>query len=78
MDRLAAAIMIALAALVMNGGLASKVMAEEAGMRLPSSAAQLKSQTPVVSGLRSERVLSLLLTLEALRAAPGALDSPKV
>lgn len=78
MDRLAAAIMIALAALVMNGGLASKVMAEEAGMRLPSSATELKSQIPATSGLRSERVLSLLLTLEALRAAPGALDTPKV
>ena len=78
MNRLATAIMIALAALVMNGGMLRDVMAEEAGMRLPSSATELKSQTPATSGLRSERVLSLLLTLEALRAAPGALDSPKV
>jgi hypothetical protein len=78
MDRLAAAIMIALAALVMNGGLASKVLAEEAGMRLPSSATEQKSQISAANGLRSERVLSLLLTLQALQAAPSLLDTPKV
>lgn len=79
MDRLATAIMIALAALVMNGGMLRDVMAEEAGMRIaaPSSSTQ-KSQMPAPTGLRSERVLSLLLTLEALRAAPALLDTPKV
>jgi hypothetical protein len=70
--------MIALAALVMNGGLVGKVMAEEAGIRLPRSAATEKSPTPQAYGLRSERVLSLLLTLEALRAAPALLDTPRV
>jgi hypothetical protein len=78
MDRLATGIMIALAALVMNGPLVSTVKAEEAGMRLPSSAATAKSPDIQASGLRGERVLSLLLTLEALRAAPGLLDTPKV
>lgn len=79
MDRLATAIMIALAALVMNGGLVRDVMAEEAGMRIPApSAVVQKSQMPAATGLRSERVLSLLLTLEALRAAPALLDTSKV
>jgi hypothetical protein len=78
MDRLAAAIMIALAALVMNGGLLRDVMAEEAGLRIVPPKLDQKSQMPAVSGLRSERVLSLLLTLEALQAAPALLDTPKV
>ena len=79
MDRLATAIMIALAALVMNGSFVRDVMAEEAGMRIPvASAAIGKSQMPAATGLRGERVLSLLLTLEALRAAPALLDTPKV
>lgn len=78
MDRLATAIMIALAALVMNGGMLRDVMAEEAGMRIPAPQAIEKSQMPVASGLRSERVLSLLLTLEALRTAPALLESRKV
>ena len=43
----------------------------------PSSTAQ-KSQMPAPTGLRSERVMSLLLTLEALRAAPALLDTSKV
>jgi Na+/alanine symporter len=79
MDRLATAIMIALAALVMNGGILRDVMAEEAGMRIPAPhQAVQKSQLPAASGLRSERVMSLLLTLEALRAAPALLDTSKV
>lgn len=78
MDRLATAIMIALAALVMNGGMLRDVMAEEAGMRIPGPKAAQGSQMPAASGLRSERVLSLLLTLEALRAAPALLDTQKV
>ena len=78
MDRLATAIMIALAALVMNGGMLRDVLAEEAGMRIPAPLAKQTSQMPAATGLRSERVLSLLLTLEALRAAPALLDSPKV
>jgi hypothetical protein len=78
MDRLAAAIMIALAALVMQGGMLRDVMAEEAGLRIPAAQATQKSQTPAATGLRSGRVLSLLLTLEALRAAPALLDTQKV
>ena len=79
MDRLATAIMIALAALVMNGGMLRDVMAEEAGMRITAlSPVTQKSQMPAATGLRSERVLSLLLTLEALRAAPALLDTSKV
>lgn len=78
MDRLATAIMIALAALVMNGGMLRDVLAEEAGLRIPAPAAVEKSQLPATTGLRGERVLSLLLTLEALRAAPALLDTPKV
>jgi hypothetical protein len=69
MDRLAAGIVIAIAILAMNGNLVRDVLAEEAPRRL----ATLSSATPVVSGPRSERVLSLLLTLEALRAAPELL-----
>ena len=78
MDRLATAIMIALAALVMNGGMLRDVFADEAGMRIPAPLSIGKSQMPAASGLRSERVLSLLLTLEALRAAPALLDTQKV
>lgn len=79
MDRLAAAIMIALAALVMNGGLLRDVMAEEAGMRIAVARPGLeKLQTPAATGLRSERIISLLLALEALRSAPDLLDSSKV
>lgn len=76
MDRLAVGIMIAIAALVMNGDLVRDVFAEE--RVAPSADAPLKSPAPTMSGCRSERVLSLLLTLEALRAAPGLLTSPKV
>ena len=78
MDRLAAAIMIALAALVMNGGMLRDVMAEETGLRIMPPKPEQKSQMPAPSGLRSERVLSLLLTLEALQAVPALLDTPKV
>lgn len=78
MDRLATAIMIALAALVMNGGMLRDVLAEEGGLRIPAPQGTVKSQMPAASGLRSERVMSLLLTLEALRAAPALLDTQKV
>lgn len=78
MDRLAAGIMIAVAALVMNGGLVRDVLAGEPGPGAKAPSAIISSQTPVTSGPRGERVLSLLLTLEALRAAPGLLDTSKV
>jgi hypothetical protein len=68
MDRLLTGIAIALAALVLSGGFMHDVMAAEPGG--PASAAVFKSPNPVANGLRGERVLSLVLTLEALRAAP--------
>ena len=71
MGRLAAGTVIALAILAMNGNLVRDVLAEDS-QRLTTSA-QLSSTTSVASGPRSERVLSLLLTLEALRAAPEVL-----
>ncbi len=77
MDRLATAIMIALAALVMNGGMLRDVLADD-GMRIAAPPVTAKPQMPAASGLRSERVMSLLLTLEALRAAPALLDTQKV
>jgi hypothetical protein len=43
-----------------------------------SSAAPVLSSATDVTGHRSARVLSLVLTLEALRAAPGLLDTPAV
>jgi len=78
MDRLAAAILIALAALVMNGGLVHDAMAGEAGLRLPAAATIQKTQMSAATSPRSERVLSLLLALAALQAAPALLDAPKV
>lgn len=77
MDRLAVGIMIALAALVMSGGLVHDALASEAGAPAPSAAVSASPQ-PAATGPRSERVLSLVLTLEALRAAPGLLDTSKV
>ena len=76
MDRIAAALMIAIAALVMNGGLIKDVFAEELG-GAPVGAAPPSSSSPVVSGPRSERVLSLLIALEALRVAPEVLARSK-
>ncbi len=76
MDRIAAALMIAIAALIINGGLVRDVLAEDLG-RLPLGASVVASDIPVASGLRSERVLSLLIALEALRAAPEVLNRSK-
>jgi hypothetical protein len=78
MDRIAVGAMIALAALVLNGGLVKDVLAKDFDQARAGTPVTLPSPTPVASGLRGERVLSLLLTLEALRAAPGVLDQPKV
>ncbi|MGV3489688.1 MAG: hypothetical protein ACO1OG_00050 [Devosia sp.] len=69
MDRLASGIVIAIAVLAINGGLMRDVLGEERISLQP----ELSSSIPVASGHRSERVLSLLLALEALRAAPGVL-----
>ena len=80
MDRLAAGIIIAIAALVMSGGLVRDAQAGEAGAVRATVAetATVKSLPPAATGLRGELVLSLLLALEALRSAPGLLDTSKV
>ena len=69
MSRIAVGVMIAIAALVMNGGLVRQVLAED----LSRNTSTLSTIVTATSGLRSERVLSLLIALEALRAAPEVL-----
>ena len=72
MSRIAVGVMIAIAALVMmNGGLIRQVLAEDS-VRATASPA-LSTSITATSGHRSERVLSLLIALEALRAAPEVL-----
>ena len=78
MDRIATGIMIALAAVLMSGSFLGESLAGEPGVKALDAAESIKSQVPAVNGLRSERVLSLVLTLEALRAAPALLDARKV
>jgi len=78
MDRFATAVMIALAALLMQAGLTKGVLAEGVVRLDPTPVAQSSSPTPATGSLRSERLLSLLLTLQALGATPGLLDAPKV
>lgn len=80
MDRLAAAILIVIAALVMTGGMGRSALAGEAALRLPVESVQVPASPPpgAASTLRSGRVLSLLLTLEALSASPTLLDRSKV
>ena len=80
MDRLAAGIMIASAALVMNGGLVHEGVAEDsvASKLDVAKAGTMNAPAPVAASRRGERVLSLLLALEAVRAAPGLLDPSKV
>ncbi len=72
MSRIAVGVMIAIAALVMNGGLVRQVLADEVSSAAGSQPA-LSTTITATSGHRSERVLSLLIALEALRAAPEVL-----
>jgi hypothetical protein len=72
MHRLASGIVIAIAALAINGSFVRDALGEEPVRLQPS----LSSSSPVASGHRSERVLSLVLALEALRAAPAVLAAP--
>lgn len=76
MDRLGAGIVIAVAVLAMNGSLVRDVLAAEAAPAGFGSA--LSSAAPAASGPGSARVLSLVLTLEALRAAPAPAHRTKV
>jgi hypothetical protein len=77
MDRLLVGIVIAISALVLNGSLMRDVMAQEATVGLPPAAA-VASQMPAVTGPRRETVLSLVIALEALRAAPSVTAPHKV
>jgi hypothetical protein len=70
-DRILTGVAIALAALLLSGGLVREAAAGEAGGKSSAATLTATSQAPVVNGLRSERVLSLVLTLEALRAVPA-------
>ena len=76
MDRLTAGLMIALVAFVLNGGLVKDVFAEDTS-RLALSYGHTVPSLPVPptsAGSRSARVMSMLITLGALRAAPAALE----
>lgn len=70
MDRIATGAMIAAAALLMTGGLGKEAFAREPAASTPP-AVQTAAPPPAV---HSGRVLSLLLTLEALRLAPEVLE----
>jgi len=73
MSRIAVGMMIASSALVMNGGMVRQVLAEDFA-RTVGNAPALSTTITATSGHRSERVLSLLIALEALRAAPEVLE----
>jgi hypothetical protein len=72
MSRIAVGVMIAGFALLMNGGLVRQALADEMSSAAGSQPA-LSTTITATSGHRSERVLSLLIALEALRAAPEVL-----
>lgn len=75
MDRIAAGSLIALATLAMTLGGGRDVLARDLPVHppAPAIAAPAAPATPA-----SGRILGLLMTLEALRAAPALLDSRKV
>lgn len=75
MDRLATGILIAVFALAIGAGTVRETVAAETGAKATDLAPSSTSQIPVVHGPRSERVMSLILTLEALRAAPAVLSA---
>ena len=77
MDQTSTGLMNAKSALVLNGGLAKAALdgsPARHGLSHGPAAFQLPGETTGISGLRSERLLTLLVALEALRAAPGVLD----
>lgn len=73
MHRIATALLITAAVLALNGGMLREAFAEQAAARLP--APRLDTVQPIA--VRSAKVLSLLLILEALRQNPVSLDQPK-
>ena len=74
MHRIAAALLIVLSVLALNGGMLRQAFAEEAMTQQATASADIPQPTPV----KSTKLLSLLLILESLRQAPVALDMPKV
>lgn len=70
MSRIAVGVMIAGFALLINGGLIREALADSSAA---GSQPALSTTITATSGHRSERVLSLLIALEALRAAPEVL-----
>ncbi len=72
MSRIGIGVMIAGFALLTNGGLVRQALAEDVSSTAGSRPA-LSTTNTATSGHRSERVLSLLIALEALRAAPDVL-----
>lgn len=79
MDQTATGLVIAATALALNGGLAGEALAggsPRTALSHGPAAIRLPPETTMGVGQRSGRVLSLLMALEALRAAPGVLDAP--
>ena len=77
MDQTSTGLMNARTALVLNGGLAKAALHKSParhGLSHGPAALQLPGETTGVTGHRSERLLTLLVALEALRAAPELLD----
>jgi len=77
MDQTSTGLMNARTALVLNGGLAKAALHESParyGLSHGPAALQLPGETTGVTGHRSERLLTLLVALEALRAAPEVLE----
>ena len=77
MDQTSTGLTNAKTAIVLNGGLANAAFDESParhGLSHGPAAIQLPAETTGTSGLRSERLLTLLVALEALRAAPGVLN----
>ena len=74
MHRIAAALLITLSVLAFNGGTLRQAFAGEPMLRPPAPSAQMLQP----AAARGSKLLSLLVILEALRQAPGSLDSQKV
>lgn len=74
MSRIAAALLIVLAGIALNGTSLRPAFAESAAARAPQPSVEIVQ--PLV--VRSGRVLALLIALEALRQSQSGALSPKV
>jgi hypothetical protein len=74
MSRIAAALLIVLAGLAINGGLLRPALADSQPVKRPWPTVDVSQ--PLVT--RGGRVLSLLLALEALRLSQAPLDPQKL